>query len=379
MSTRLDNWMFASYPLSATSLGIFRIVFATILLVGTQPQLAWISSYPSSLFAPPVGPFLPLPGIPPELSIFALIAALNISLVALAFGYRTRAASFATAGLLFVGYGISYSFGAIDHNFSLVLAPLLFGLSNWGERFSVDRILGRVKDDGPRWPLMLFMLLIGLMMFGAGVGKLIGGWLDPGTQATQGYVIQLLFRRPEGNPFAEWLLGRSDGLFEVLDYATVVFEIGFLPAVLIPRLARIFLAVAVLFHLLVFLALGISFVDNVISYGGFVAFDRLARLRAVERCRIAARPLGDSVRRDLAPWAGPITLGIGLLAAAVSGTGGPIVPLALDKLGIDGQRAVEGLLFVVAAGISLVFLGWEVVRLARPRLHNTQPAITRTP
>lgn len=67
-------------------------------------------------------------------------------------------------------------------------------------------------------------------------------------------------------------------LWEAFDVATVVFEVGFLLAILHPLSTRLFVVGAVAFHTGVALVLNIAFLPNLIVYAAVVPWSRLARV-----------------------------------------------------------------------------------------------------
>jgi hypothetical protein len=58
-------------------------------------------------------------------------------------------------------------------------------------------------------------------------------------------------------------------IWKPLDYATVLFELGFAVAIFSPRRLRLFCAGAVVFHFAIFLAFGIDFTGSVVAYAIF--------------------------------------------------------------------------------------------------------------
>src|SRR5205807_3555045 len=53
VKTRLDRWMFESFATSAPSLGIYRMIFASYLLLFAMPSVRWVSAVPDAFFTPP--------------------------------------------------------------------------------------------------------------------------------------------------------------------------------------------------------------------------------------------------------------------------------------------------------------------------------------
>ncbi len=85
------------------------------------------------------------------------------------------------------------------------------------------------------------------------------------------------------------------GLWELMDWGTVLLEIGFLPAAFAPSLFRMFISLMVLFHLGTVLLFNITFVQNLIVYAAFLNWDRVAarlpRIHLSPRSAILLIPL----------------------------------------------------------------------------------------
>lgn len=278
--TRVDDWLHGG-DFTRTSLGVQRIVFATVALM-TLPNFRWVSEFPGSMFRGPFGPFRFIQDPPPEVLLVALEVLLSVALVAVLVGWRTRSASFLVSILFIVGNGFTYSFGKIDHNVLFVLMAVPLALAGWGDRLSVDaasaRASGRVEPThlATQWPLRLFALLVGLAFFTGALPKLLTGWLEPGTQAVRGTLFRQFYTHERQELLAPYFLGFDSVVFwELLDIATVVLEAGLLIALLWWRGARIGLAVACLFHVGVLAMMNIAFFTNVVVYGFLVQWDRV--------------------------------------------------------------------------------------------------------
>ena len=207
-----------------------------------------------------------VPDMPPAPFFYGLHLALNLGLAAVLFGYRTRAASLGVGLLFLIGYGFSYSFGKINHNMLFILLPFVMAFSHWGAAYSLVARAGR-RGTVQAWPLTLLALFTGFAMFTAGFPKLLGGWLDPSTHAVQGHLISHFFVRGRQDLLSALFVPIRSGLFwESLDWATVCFELGFLPAIFHRATARAFAFIAVTFHFFVMLMLNIAFTFNLIVY-----------------------------------------------------------------------------------------------------------------
>jgi hypothetical protein len=139
-------------------------------------------------------------------------------------------------------------------------------------------------------------------MFTAGFAKVLGGWLNPFTQATQGHVARQVFVHGRRDLLAPWALSVDEALlWELLDVATVAFEVGFLVAILHPATTRLFAAGAILFHTGVMLTMNIAFVFNFIVYAAVFPWARLAAvLRGAVRLPRVSLPSGAGVGLVLA-------------------------------------------------------------------------------
>ena len=278
---RLDAWIADEYRLPTGALGAFRILYAGyILFVVGAPEFRWIARHPALFFDPPAfsvaNLFHDFPGYYFFLVVDMLVVVL---LVFLLFGFRTRLTSILLATVMLIGFSFYHSFGKINHDTLLmVITPLLMAFSGWGNHYSVNRPSGRdTSASETYWPVATLALILGFAMFSAGVPKLVedgslrNGWLSWSTQAVKGYAIMYQHDDLAGNYLAPIFLEYAgDFLWETLDWVAVVFEIGFLLAVVRRPWFRFFVLVAVLFHFMNGLLLSISFVNNIALYLLFI-------------------------------------------------------------------------------------------------------------
>lgn len=216
-------------------------------------------------------------GFPPQWFFVGLHVLLDLSLIALLFGYRTRLASWLTGLLFLMGFGFLFSAGKVNHVMLFILLPWVMSFSNWGAAWSIDAQQGRTRPMVESWPLALLALLIGFAMFTAGFTKLLGSWLDPTTQATRSHWLKQYFVVGRQDLLADLVIAPLPaGLWELMDWGTVLLEISLLLAAFIPRLWGVLLSLMVLFHLGTALLFNITFVQNLIVYAAFLNWDRLA-------------------------------------------------------------------------------------------------------
>jgi hypothetical protein len=295
-------------------------------------------------------------GFPPFPFFEVLLVLLNLSLVAVLVGYRTRWATVFTGVLLLVGYGFNYSLSNLHHNILLLVLPLVMAFSNWGTALSFDARRGRIPDQVRSWPLVLVALLLGYGMFSAGLPKIIGGWLDPSSHAVLGRFIREYYVIERHDLLAPLFIDITNEVFwESLDVATVCYEIGFLFAILHPFTTRLFSVFSIGFHTLVTLILNIPFLPNLIVYAAFVPWHRLANVL----------PLPEADTADARTGAGSTAL---LLLVLLGGTAFFYV-VGSPLLWINGTTGVgpwleevDVLAVVVADIVTIVAVGAYVRR-----------------
>jgi uncharacterized membrane protein YphA (DoxX/SURF4 family) len=271
---RVDHWC-RSGPFTAPDLAKFRIMYAIAILLWFPP-VAGLTTYPADSFHPQVGPMLLFSQLPSREVLDALGYATTVCAALLLVGMWTRFATLIVSLCLMVSYGLINSFGKIDHPHLLFWIPAVMLFSDWGRGLTPEPAK---HDDEPiaQWPLRLLALIIGLSFMTSGYAKLRAGWLDVHTHATQGYLLRNYVLNDRRDWLAPELVSVTSGAFwEALDWATVFLELGLVFAALSWLVFRIALALATQFHLAVMLVLNIPFVPNVLAYGAFVSWHRVA-------------------------------------------------------------------------------------------------------
>ena len=283
LKQRFDGWIFNTYTVTAEGLALLRIFTALFILLFLIPgsgmaHFGFLSALPLDFYSPPPGPLRLLDGFP-SLEIFQIIhTILIVSLFAMLAGYHTKWASILTGISLLILQGFIYSVGKVNHEIVIPLVPVIMAFSNWGVAYSVDSWRKKRTSAPESWPLSLLALFIAAMMFTAGFPKILGGWLDPATQATQGHLFNQFFIRERQALLAGWAVGFNQVIFwEILDWLTILFEIGFIIALLKAGWFRMFVGLAVVFHFSTMLVLNIAFLPNFLAYAVFLNWDKLFR------------------------------------------------------------------------------------------------------
>ncbi|TVQ64671.1 MAG: hypothetical protein EA360_11740 [Balneolaceae bacterium] len=281
-SFRVQNPWYVDYlPVTAGGLGLARISVSLAILFflipgDGLPHYRFLADLPPGFYSPAPGPMQLLGQFPPFSFFLILHAVILLSAVAMLAGYRTKTSSILCGLAMLLLQGVLFSAGKIDHEIVVPLVPLVMAFSNWGAAWSVDSIRKPSAAEVQSWPLALMALLIGFMMFTAGFPKLLGGWLDPTTQAAQSHVLNQFYGRERQDLLAAFAAGfHSPLLWELLDWGTVLFELLFLVAVFRAAWFRFFLMLAVLFHTGTMLTMNIAFLPNFLAYSLFLNWSSL--------------------------------------------------------------------------------------------------------
>lgn len=272
-----DRWIFDTYKVSSEGLGLFRICGSLFLLFFLIPgrgleHYRYLSLLPADFYLPPPGPMMLFDSFPPFIVFQVIYGLIILFTLGMLFGYRTKMTSILAGIFIFMMQGLVYSVGKVNHEILVAIFPILMAFSNWGVSFSVDSIRNTGKKRKPEsWPLVMLSLFIGFMMFTAGFPKILGGWLDPSTHAVKAHLFRQFFVHEREAFLAGYAIQFQYDLFwELLDWITVLFEVGFLVAVLRATWFRSLLIFVVFFHFSTKLLLNISFLPNFLAYAAFL-------------------------------------------------------------------------------------------------------------
>src|SRR4051794_40240323 len=157
-AARFDRWVQAG-PFTARDLGVYRIVYATLLLLD-PPRADVPPNIPAALWSPPLGPFRLLSGPPPHAVLLGVEVVLAAALGFLLIGLFTTAASLTVGITYLLADGTISSYGSINHYVFYGVVPLVVCWAGWGRRFSVDAARRTASGDtstpadgAAQWPL----------------------------------------------------------------------------------------------------------------------------------------------------------------------------------------------------------------------------------
>jgi len=248
---------------------VYRIIFATYLLIFGTGSFQWLGMIPSSLFYPPLlSPAVFFTEAPPVWIALLYDLLYPTLLVGVAVGYRARLCGI-LASILFVAIrSFAYSYGKIDHDILTALMLLCFSFTNWSTSLALrpDRPFAR-----PGLAIALFSVCLAFGLFTAGFSKAVR-WIDFDLQ-TSGFLSWYLpgfyvlgrtgYLAPHTLSIPSWAL-------EVGDYAVALIEItGLLFLLTGPRGWRFWLLMICFFHLSTTLFLNIPFTSHALIYLAF--------------------------------------------------------------------------------------------------------------
>ncbi len=276
LMTRFGSWLENAYSVPVEGLALYRIFYAGyFLLIGGVPNFTWLAQNPDYFYRPiplSLGTFFS--AFPPFWFLATLSVGLGVLFVFLLFGYHTRTVSFLLSVALVVGHTFTYSFGKVDHNILLLLIPGVMAFSSWGEAYSLDAVSGkRTGRPVECWPLTLLAWMLCFAFLTSGIPKLLGGWLQVSSHAIRYHLVENYYIVQRQDFLAPYFINiTNDFMWESLDYATIIFEVGFVIAFIHRRLLNVFILVAVLFHYMNLLILNIAFLDNFTTYMAFMSW-----------------------------------------------------------------------------------------------------------
>ncbi|MDQ4065024.1 MAG: MFS transporter permease [Actinomycetota bacterium] len=266
---RYTEWLFAPLPRSRVAwlrTFVYAFIFVDVFIL--RPWVSDNGYVSAELYHPlMIGRLLPLPVPTPEVVAIVKYALLASAAVALA-GRLPRAAG-AAVFLLYVEWMvIAFSYGKVDHDrfaFLVALAVLpTVGRTSWRDS---------TADQAAGWAIHCVQAAVVATYFLAAWAKFRFGGIDWLTGAT---LTRAILRR--GTPLADPLLDHHYVL-QVAQILIVAFELGSPLMLMRNMVGRVYVAGALLFHLITFAAITILFWPHVVCLLAFLRLERLGRVR----------------------------------------------------------------------------------------------------
>ncbi|WP_157180098.1 MULTISPECIES: HTTM domain-containing protein [unclassified Rhodococcus (in: high G+C Gram-positive bacteria)] len=288
-----------AYRAGPTYLGVVRILFA-LYVIARPVDYEWAGKVPAAFFQPAPGPFSWLDHAPAPAFLLGLEITRLVLAVALLIGYRTVGVSFAMAIVLVTGSGIANSFGKVDHFILFEILPFAMAAAGWGAALSLDahraKNSHRARPISRGLPILMWAMTVAFALFTAALPKAISGWLDPSREATRGFVARDIVDPTKVGPLTSRVFQiDSEWFWKLLDYATIVAEGWLIVLVLFPVLFRIGIAIILVFHLGVYLTLGIEFDSYLFVYLPFFSAPAMWLVNRITGSLLRGAPESTSV------------------------------------------------------------------------------------
>ncbi len=379
MGERFRSFLFAAGD--PINLGFARlVVFAVIGIRFWTASYVAAAQIPDALLQPPLGFGWALALVPRDpAAVERLALLLRVAALAAALGLFTRVTTVVATAAALLLFVIPHLFGHVGHDrHHLVWFAAILAASPCGDALSLDAWWRRRRGvPVPRpavrygFPLRAILLVMGIAYFFSGFWKLAScglAWFTSDSLANltakAGYTG--IGARPEWTRAYAWLthVGGAIGL---------TFELSFLALVVTSRLGRVAaLVMAFVFHLGVYLLLGISFAHLLYCYLAFIDVGGLWR-----RLTGVATPAPDpGARVGLASGtvAASVALGVFAFGAAHLGNGWPFAgyprfdtlhtPL-LTSYVLEGRRRDGSVVRLHDAGLGVPPLGRHLFNILR--------------
>jgi hypothetical protein len=283
-----DRWIFKSYSIPAAGLACCRIFYASYTLFFAAGRMDWIGGFPQVFYKAPPYSFAALfTGFPPPF-FFHVINLLFVGLlIMILVGWKTKIASIAFSILAVLATSFIFSLGKIDHIILFTVTPFIMAFTNWGSVWSIDGSQPSAKHQIESWPITLLSLIIGFTMFTSGYWKAISSWLDLNSLAIQSKLYSNFYARNRTDLLADYFIEiRNPIIWELADWAIVLYEILFIIVIISPVLFRFWISICVIFHLVVLLMLNIDFSIHMVAFAPFINYQMLGKLVGSRLARV---------------------------------------------------------------------------------------------
>ena len=276
------------FNLAVTRMVVFGAIL--VLCLNQSADLMGFSRLPAGLRFPPslIGPIIGWIPITPTIvgvAQLALLLAAGLAFI----GFRTRIAAWLTVVLGVYVLGIPQFYGKVDHYHHLLWFAAILAVSRCSDVLAIDAFISaRRRADGgdtappeasPAYgtPLRFIWLLMGLVYFFPGLAKVVSGhgfgWATP--ENLRALLYTKWFSLGEYAPPLH--VDRFSFGLVMMGIGTLVFEMGFLFAILGRRTRFLAAASGLAFHNFTGLFMGIWFWHLQVCYVTFVNWEGVLR------------------------------------------------------------------------------------------------------
>jgi len=241
------------------------------------PTFGWIGVVPQSFFDPPLlSPASLFNGFLNKEIYIIIDIVLLLCTICIILGIKAKFSTLLFCILSVFAASFQYSFGKIDH-FILIYASLfILSFSGWGSNLALLPDKGE-KNDAVSKATSVIAVIICFAFFTAGQAKATH-WInfnfdETGTGAWYYHGYYEL-----GNHYliAPYLRHQPFWFFKIMDFSAVVFELSAMLFLFYSYKSwRLYLLIAIVFHLIILLTLNISFISECAVYLVFVDYSAL--------------------------------------------------------------------------------------------------------
>lgn len=197
-------------------------------------------------------------------------------------GFKTRWAILLFTLSAFYLFGISQLFGKVNHNHYFVWFPAILAFSGCGDMLSVDSLLNNQSQNailnlrsGTNYgkAIVTTWILIGIIYFFPGFQKIWESGLD--WILTDNLANTINHKLLELSGWKQLIpLQNYFWLSKLMAAFTIVFELGFIFAILTPKYRWKAIIAGIIFHIGTWLVMGIFFQFMIISYLSFINWEK---------------------------------------------------------------------------------------------------------
>lgn len=300
-SNYIKGFLKLNYSIDGREASFVRVVYALYLLfINGLPNFTHLGGLPSFFYFPRMMSINSIISSFPSSEFILGIQSLSfVALLCLLIGYRTFWSSITFAVSQIVLHSFLFSLGKLNHNFILYLMPICLAFNNWGNYFSVDELRNRKTKFSSNTGISILAVSLAFIFFTSAYAKIAGHWLNWNTSPLQ----HILLNKGVLDP--EFLHQIPDWLYEIAEWGTVAFELAFLILYPLRRVFYLNTYVALFFHFMVALTLGISFLALPIVYFTFQAFqlrEWLEKLNSRKIVRVLLIPLAAALFLAYIPY-----------------------------------------------------------------------------
>lgn len=274
---------------SAINLAVFRVaVFCTLLCSKDLRDSLWYSSLPAQLLTPPteLKQFLQIIPISPTVDGVA-IAIMVVACCGAIIGLRARLCAFVASISAIYVLGVPQMYGKVMHpDAPLIWFALLLSSSRCADVLSLDAVLAARKDAtrvrseppvSPAYgvPIRIIWLVFATIYFWPGYWKLHTAGFEWAQAESLKMTLWNQWSSAQASQPLPLRLDEFPALLQMAATGTLIFELGFVIAILFPVTRALLPGLGTLFHTFIYLTMRINLLSLIPCYVIFWDWSRV--------------------------------------------------------------------------------------------------------